>query len=142
MGCCVCRPKEEVTEDPDVIMYTKVKGTALFHSWGSIMLSGACNGLIYVKDGKLCYEATMGSRMCCKCLKRSWDLSLVKQITVVHNETVMVPGRRMVHFISLNPGLKISIQYGGGAVHTLVTSMPDAVNFSAQLGQHINQHYQ
>ena len=135
MGACVCRPKTEVTENPEVVMYTKVGGTAQFTKYGGIYLSGAFNGLVYIQDNQLCYEATCGSRLWCKCIRKRWDLSQVKEITIVKDETVVVPGNKFLHYVHMRPGLKIS--FFSRISETLITDMPDALNFSTQLAQHL-----
>ena len=138
MGCCICRPKKEVTEDPDVVMYTKVGGSAILYPSHSHMLSNF-SGLLYVKDDQLCYEAACGSRLYCQCFREAWHLSEIKHIRVVHGETVVVPGNKVVHVISLNPGLKITLQkHPHAGTFTFVTAIADAENVSTQLAELAN----
>lgn len=138
MGCCSCRSKAAVTEDPDVSLYTMVGKTAVFSSHGSNMISK--HGLLYVKKGELFHEKILGSRLCYKCLKTCWPLSEIKQITVMNEESLTVSGSKSTTALFLNPGVKMIFQDSEGNCQTLVTSLPctsvdDADNFSTKLRQ-------
>lgn len=135
MGCCVCRPATEVTDDPEVVVCTEVSNYAmLYHSGGSVR--SQASGLLYIKHDQLCYQATVGSKLCCGCCSNSWQLSRVKQVRAVQAQYVRVPLSNRVIF--LNPGVIIGIENGRGDTNSLVAAMPDAANFSAQLGQYIS----
>lgn len=135
MGCCACRPDTEITEDPDVVMYTGVGGTARFTTYGHTYLSGACNGLMFLRGRELGYVPTCGSRLWCRFMQQSWDLSSIKQLTIVRNETIPVPGNKFMHYINLKPGLKITLHSRINEV--VITDMPDVVSFASQLVHHM-----
>lgn len=135
MGVCLCRPETDVTEDPNVILYNKVGTALLIHKWmGPEILSEICDGLLYVKDSHLYHESTMGDIMCCKCCRHSWKLASVKQIILVQNETLYYPAYKRTLVVSLNPGIIISLKCG----NTIVAEMPEAAEFTSQLGSYIN----
>lgn len=141
MGCCSCRSKAVVTEDPDVSLHTLVGKTAIYHSHGSKMLSK--QGLLYVKKGELCHETAMGNRLSHKCLKKAWPLSEIKQITVMNGETLTVAGPKSAKGLSLNPGVKMIFQDSEGNCQTLVVSLPHtsvdyADSFSTQLRHYVD----
>lgn len=129
-----------MTEDPDVALYTMVGRTAVFNRQGSTMISNPYHGLLYVRDGKLCHENTFGNRLCCKCSKKSWPLLEIKQITMMNEERLAVPGSQSGQVISLNPGVKMIFQDAVGNCETLVTALPHtsedyADKFSTRLCQ-------
>lgn len=142
MGCCGCRPKTEVTEDPNVVMYTPMGSFIMVDQSGS----GAQNdtGLLYVKDNRLCCEATVGSKLCCKCCKNSWSLSKVKAVKVMNSGervTYNLPRRGLRHegeIVLSSDALMISILNNQGGTNTLLAYMPDAQNFGPQLSKYIN----
>lgn len=138
MGVCACRAKTEVTADPKVKMYVLVRGTGLLDSYGGMLISGKLNGLLYVKDNQLCYEATIGKGLWRKCSKKRWDLSQVTHMTVVRNQNIRVQHHKQAHYISMTPGLKVNLRSHSGHNQTLITSMPDADTFSTRLAQYIN----
>ena len=134
MGGCLCAPITKVTEDPDVDMYTKVGGTALFHRYGRN--ATGLSGLLYVKDDQLCYEAGIGRKLCCQCCKQTWDLSQVKKIEVVTRNRLKIPySHRRIY---LNSGLVITLQRDNDHARYLVTAMQGADNFCMQLTQHMS----
>lgn len=136
MGCCACRPKTEVTEDPDVIMYTRTGGAALIYPIFSEPLTGMFgNGLLYVKDGMLFQETTCGSKLYCECFKKSWDLSAIQSVEYVENDSVVLTTGRTVQVLTMKPGLKIKLV--GDAM--LVAHIPDAENFKTQLDEHLSR---
>lgn len=137
MGCCSCRSKAAVTEDPDVSLHTVVAKTAMFNSHGSKMIGK--QGLLYVRKKKLCHEKILGSKLCYKCLKTSWPLSEIKQITVMDGESLIVSGSKSKPLF-LKPGVKMIFQDCKGNCQTLVTSLPHttvdyADHFITQLRQ-------
>ena len=140
MGCCICRPKVEVTEDPTVLFYAKTGRAALISACYSEVLNGIFGGgILYVKNGMLCYETTCGSKLCCKCFKKSWILSSIQSVNFVANDSEIVLAGRTPHVITMNPGLRIRITGRGGVDCTLIAGVPDAANFQQQLNNLISK---
>lgn len=129
-----------MTDDPDITLYTMVGKTAMFNQHGSSMISNPYHGFLYVKDGQLCHENTFASRLC-KCTKKSWPLSEIKEITVMNGERVRVSdGSNSAQFIFLNPGVKIIFQGPDGNCKTLVSSLPYAAeNYAEKLSTKLHQ---
>ena len=91
MGCCICRPKVEVTEDPTVLFHTKTGRAALVFGFGGESLNGVCGGgILYVHENTLSYESTCSSRFCCKCLKQQWELSSIQSVNLVENGSEII----------------------------------------------------
>lgn len=156
MGGCSCRPQTEVTEDSSVYIYTDV-GCSVLLGVGSAKLdfnsrkSLATNkysislytlsydsGQIYVKDGNLYHEATVGSRFCCKCAKHCWRLSDIKHIEVVNGQYYR-HGRiyfssNGYHRFNMRPGLRVIFQNDT----SLVMAVPDAEYFCLRMRQYFN----
>lgn len=86
MGCCVCRPKTEVTESPAVIICVRVKRALIMRST-SVDTQG--QGLLYVQDGTLCLESTCGNRLYCMCFKKSWPLTDVISTRYVASKSAL-----------------------------------------------------
>ncbi len=138
MGCCWCRSKVHITEDPSVRAYTTVGPTGLIYSFEGDVLSRCCSydGMMYVKGNRLCYENSFGPEtLCCGCSRRSWKLSGIQKIALIQNENVLVQMGNFFYTIPLNPGLKIEIVNSFGLPFTMCVSMPDAENFHTQLKQ-------
>lgn len=120
-----------MTEDPDVILHTVVGRTAMFHREGSTMVSRSAQGLLYVKGGELHHENLLGKRLCCKCIRNSWPVSEIKQITVMNGETLTVSGPKTSKVLSLTPGVKMIFQDATGNCQTLVTALLHTTENSA-----------
>lgn len=135
MGCCGCRPKSEVTEN--ATLCTQVISYLMMYPSGT-MVKNDTSGLLYLMDNHLCYEATMGSKLCCKCCKGSWDISKVKSIKVlVVGDGLQTPrGLARMHR-GISPGLLISIANDRGDLNTLFVAAPDAHAFAPQLQKYI-----
>ena len=123
MGCCCCRSKLTVAEDPTISLYTMVGRAAVYHRHGSKLIGK--QGLLYVKNEELCHERTVGSKICYKCLKTSWPISELKQITVMDKERLTVAGLKSGQVLFLNPGVKMIFQDPEGNCQTLVVSLPN-----------------
>ena len=139
MGCCICRPKVEVTEDPTVLFHTRTKRAALSHGFGTEVLNHICGGgILYVRDGTLSFEATCGSRLYCKCFRKTWALSNIHSVEFVENDSITVLQGNAVHIITMNPGLKIRIS-GRGSDAVFYAGVPDAAGFQRQLNDQIGR---
>lgn len=138
MGGSVCKTTAKVMADPDVLMYASVRDTALLDAYGDKLISGSINGMLYVKGNQLCYQAVIVKGRWKKCVQRRWDLSQVTHMTVLRNQKVRVWCHRQPNFVSMNPGLKVSLLSRSGHSQSLVTSMSDVEQFSTRLAQHIN----
>ena len=135
MGCCLCRPITEVTEDPEVTLHTEVGAVAIIDNLGTDLISSASQGLLYVRGNRLCYESTVGSKLCCRHNQTSWYLSQLRDVRVVHGETVLVPMAK----VALNPGLRVTFEKSNGSIGTLAMAMPAAVTFRSALLHHVGQ---
>ena len=140
MGLCLCRPQTLVTEDPNVIMYTKVGFCALKGRYPEDFITlSRFGGLAYVRNtGHLCLESTIGSRFCCHCCSEGWRLSDISQVEVV-NGSITVSTRDRYGTLynthhQLNPGLGIMLKNGD----RILMKMPNAVNFCTRLRQQCN----
>ena len=131
--CCCCRPKTQVTDNRDVLLSAKVGTFAYSTNLSSTFVGGGISGLLYILDNQLCYEIICGSRLCCKCCRKRWDLSQVKEITLIRNEVVRI--RQASNYVSLTPGLRVT--FFGQNNATMLVAMPDAVSFSCRLAQHL-----
>lgn len=127
MGCCFCRPLTAVREDPDVIVWAFVGATAEMYGPGDSELISACRGLLYVKGRQLHYK----SRSCLgRSKQKSWSLSDVKEVAAVRDFNIHKS-------VDMDPGLQIIFKDTTGGTSTLVSSMPQAVEFSKKLKEHI-----
>ena len=141
MGACCCRPQTAVTEDPNVLMHTKIGSrvkTGMYRTcMQDITQYSAFGGLAYVRDGYLFLESTIGSRFCCFCFRDVWSLANIRDVQAVSGN-ISVTRRdkygthRSTH--QMNPGLQITLNNN----HRIVVQMPDAVNFCAKLRQCCN----
>ena len=119
MGCI---PIRTVTDNPDVTLHSRVGRTTIFTK---LVRISYMQGLLYVRDNQLCCEARAGSRLCCKVLKKTWDLSQVKRITIIQQVTLVAHSH---HRTWVQPGLKITLQDA-----ILYVATPDPVSLSTQL---------
>ena len=135
MGCCACRPETDVLNDPSVTLRTMVGDVVFIGRYGNYMNRGlGVHGLMYVKDGMLCYDLLCFSRLCCRCCSRSYSVSDITDIEVVQNDIVMFARG---DFIALQPGLKITIKSSeSDSIKTVIAvAMPNAEQFASQLKQ-------
>ena len=112
MGCCLCRPLAEVQEDPDILFHNRVGDIAVFkHDFNTYKVLGGYNGIMYVKDGYLYYEARCGRRICCACCKQRFSLAEIRSINVLHNQSITFHSGRHIH------GTGGHIHGAGGHIH-------------------------
>jgi hypothetical protein len=124
-----------MTEDPDVAMYTKVSSCVLLPSTGGFaMYSGAFSGFFYVRGSRLYYDTKVGSRFWCSCVGLDWDLADIGRVEAVTGSVKVISRHGIPRTLTMNPGLKITFKTNGS---TMVTAMPDAVNFCAKLKQYM-----
>lgn len=133
MGCCLCRPITEVTEDPEVLLHTEVGAVAIIDNHGIDLISSATQGLLYLRGNRLCYESTIRSKLCCRHNQICWYLSQLREVRAVYGETVLVPMEKVV----LNPGLRVTFEKADGSIGALAMAMPAAENFSSALLHHM-----
>ena len=132
-----CAPSNHIVEDPEVDFYAQVGATAITALLGYRVLSNSCvGGILYVKNGELCLEAGCSASLYDAMFGTTWNLADIKEIRVVNDETVFVFSRRQMT-ISLNPGLKITVESSLWGTSTLLIEMPDAMNFAQRLRDHI-----
>ena len=123
-----------MTEDPDVAMYTKVSSCVLLPSTGGFtMYSGAFGGFFYVRGSRLYYDTKVGSHFWCSCVGLDWDLADIGDVKPVTGNVRVTSRHGIPRTLSMNPGLKITFRNN----NTMVTAMPDAVNFCAKLKQYM-----
>ena len=137
MGCFLCRPLDEVEQDPDISFYTTVGDVALFPRSSSYTVPhylGRHDGIMYVKDETLYYENKCGGRLCCVCARQSFKLSTINCVKYRENDKVGAHGRGYSIDISLSPGLKIATTDDV----LIAAAAPDAAVFSARLQQACN----
>lgn len=138
-GCCICRPKTAVTRDPNVTLYSVVGVAATTRPGGSPLIVVSLNGLIYVKNGRLHHEATFGSRLVCRCMRQSWELSQIQQIRVIEGENVSVQNSansNETRTIEMNPGLRIGLT----EERVVVISMPyTTVEYAREFNVNMSQ---
>ena len=120
-------------------LYSVVGVTATTWPGGPTPVVVSLNGLIYVKDGTLYHEATFGSRLDCKCMRRSWELSEVQQIRVIEGEDARVlnsPSSSSARTINLNPGLRIELS---GERVVVIAMSYTTVEYAREFNVHISQ---
>ncbi len=133
MGCFICRPMTQVTDDPGILTHTRVGPVGVtYNCLGYDMPSrnSVYNGIMYIKGNRLCYENSFyDETLCCECTRRSWKLSGIKGVELVENETVEITVKYATYTIPMRPGLMITLEN----CFVMYVSMPDAVNFSMKL---------
>lgn len=136
MGGFVCRPQTEVTEDPDVAIYSEVGYCVLMgHYPGDFTQLSRFGGLAYIKkSGHLCIESTVGSRFCCLCCRNGYMLSDISQVDVVTGSVTVIIKDSPNNY-EMNPGLRVRLNDG----QNIIMKMPDAVDFCDQLRQYCNR---
>ena len=117
-----CTPIRTVTENLDVTLHSQVGRTTIITKQALISFMQA---LLYVQENQLCCEARAGSRLWCKVLKKSWDLSEVKEVTIIQEVTMVTHSH---YTISIQPGLKITL-----LDDILYVTTPDAASLSTEL---------
>lgn len=138
MGDCLCRPRREVTENPSVLFYTEVKETFLLWPYNHELANSSIfnGGLMYVEAGnRLCFESTWCGCIGCECVKRSWDFTHIRNVSVILDERFIFHAGKADYNIRMNPGLKIELVNSTGVFITMLSNMPDAINFSNKLRQ-------
>lgn len=146
MGGRHFRPQIEVTEDPDVVIYTHVGFSVLLSQRREFFaLSNAkslvSSGLLYVRDKHLHHVPTHDSGPYSALVGYQWKLSDITHMEMVNgNVTITKKDRhhgntQENHYI--DPGLRVVFKNR----KVLVTAMPDAETFCAQLSLHIDQLY-
>lgn len=144
MGALQFRPQIEVSEDPEVVMYTRVGfSVMLSHRREFFALSNSktlvSSGMLYVKDGYLHHEVTTESRSRYAYTGYHWKLSDIERMEIVHGNIAITRKDRLRgntqenHYI--DPGMRIILKNR----KTLLTAMPDAEDFCARLSLHIDK---
>ena len=137
MGCCMCRLLEEVEQDPSVSFYTTVGDVGLFRSAESSLIPaqrlGRHDGIMYVKDDTLFYESKLCGRLCWKCARQSFKLSMINSVKYREEDKVSAYGRGYRVETVLSPGLRIATNDV-----LIAVAAPDAAVFSEQLKQACN----
>ena len=142
MGCCICRPITEVTDSSAIPAYASVGLTATFKQH-HVEMNATQFGFLYIKDGELRHDFTLGNRLMCGCLTTSWKLAHIKEITMI-NGTLAIPNLDVTIIPPLHPGIKIVLQDAvTGDDITLViamayTTVASANAFGVTLGQCVN----
>lgn len=142
MGSCICRPITDVTDNPIVSAHASVGLIASFNHHGQPKVNATRFGFLYVKEGELCHDFTMGSKLMCKICTRTWKLAHIKEITVVNGDLAL-PCRDVTIIPPLIPGIRIVLEDAAGKETTLVmalayTTVANANRFSIALGQCVN----
>lgn len=136
MGCCLCRPQTEVTEDPHVIAYAEVGYSVVFDDLSDqFNILDSDSGMFYLRGGVLYFESTVCYSFCWKCERREWNLSEITRIEVVQRYiTVTTTSNYGTRQCQVAVNLRIAFSNNT----TLFAAMPSADSFSARLHQHIS----
>ena len=139
MGSVSQQLQRKVQEDPAVATYTDVGYsilTGVDRSDTNFNTLSRSSGLVYVKDGDLHHETTLGSKLCCRKAKHSFKLCNVERLEVVQGDITILRKkghRNTQHIVPMKLGLRIVFNNK----KTLVMEMIDAVKFCARLNQYI-----
>lgn len=139
MGCCLCLPKSEAMQDPQILAHAEVIG--------GIKISGSQNqgtelkrGVLYVKNERLYYVPTYGETMPCSWCGESWKLTKVEAVEVVSGKLNMEyygDGPSTTKTRQLNSWLRIKFQTSRRSL-VLLLEVPDAVNFALQIQLYVS----
>lgn len=122
MGCCICHPITDVTDNSAIPAYISVGLTATFRQH-HVKVNATQFGFLYIKDGELRHDFTLGNRLTCRCLTTSWNLANIKEITMIDG-TLTIPNVDVTIIPPLHPGIKIVLQdTATGDDTTLVMAM-------------------
>lgn len=137
MGCCFCRPQTDVTDDPRVVAYAEVGYAVVFDDLSEqFNILDSTSGMFYVRSGILYFEATEWDSFCCKCERKEWELSEIRQIEVVqkHITVTSVSG----YYGTSQSRVTVNLKIAFSNCTTLFAAMPSADTFCARLRQHIS----
>lgn len=139
MGCCICRPITDVTDNSAVPSYVSVGLTATFNQHCP-KVNATQFGFLYIKDNELRHDFTLGNRLVCRWCTKSWKLAHIQEITMI-NGAIELPNTDVTIIPPLFPGIKITLQDAtGNGETTLVmamayTTVANANRFGVILGR-------
>ena len=127
MGCCL--PSiSKVQEDPSVSAHVLAKDVLVLRKHYRRTVSGF-NGVLYIQDGALHHQVLCGSKLCCGCCSMHFQLSNIKAVEMVQNETFTLPKTTLF----FRPGLRITMEETTGPPTTMLVAIPEAVIFYPKL---------
>jgi hypothetical protein len=138
MGGCICRPITDVTDNTNIPAQVSVGLTASFNKH-RVMVNATKFGFLYVKEGELCHDFTLRSKLPGRYWTKSWKLANIQEITMI-NGALTLPNRDVTIIPPLYPGIKIALQDTAGNETILVMAMANttvatANRFGTTLGR-------